>query len=361
MDSTALPEKSLPKQKVTQRDVALAANVSQSLVSLILNGAGKEASEEVRQRVLRVARELRYTPLRRRNTGAQRKHFAFLRPKVTRGHHHQEWIYDSYEQFYLDIQEEYRQVLLQEGYNLIVHDHNDSEAAKRWLQKWKVEGVFMDGGSDELVEWVKERYPLVVTRGGGRDIDRVGTDRFERIAIAIDHLYDHGHRRIAFMRLDPNVASNDLAYSEAFRTRCEALGIPTEFIDLTTYEEGAREWARQFAAFKDTGDFPTAIIGAPLHLLILQKEFMRLGIRIPQDLSLIANDNISACRFLEPALTSIDLNFRDIADNAWRVLRARIENPKRAWCRVKVLPRLIPGGSVACPRTAPLLQTGSLP
>lgn len=330
-------------RKVTQHEVASAANVSQTLVSLVLNGEGKEASEEVRQRVLQVATHLRYTPLRRRRKKKGSKLFALIRPLVIRGHHSESWIYDSYEQFYLDRQEQLRLVLKEAGYELVSYDDADMEATKQWLEKWEVAGVFLNTRHNELIDWIRMRLPAVdISRSKNRNIDCVTSDDIERVSIAFDHLHENGHRRISFLR-ESAQEENGKIYFFAYTRCCEKYGLPCDFIDVGNFEPGVEEWAQILAQDKK---FPDAIIGNPIHLLILQKHFIRLGIKVPGEISLASIDNISACRFLEPALASIDLNFPAIAETALKTLLTRIESPDRVRCKVEILPTLVPGGSV---------------
>lgn len=328
---------------MTQQEVASAANVSQTLVSLVLNGDGNEASKEVRERVLQAVRNLSYTPLRRRTKRSQNKLFAFIRPLVVRGHHSEGWIYDSLDQFYLDRQEQLRLVLKKAGYDLVSFDDAEIEVTKQWLERWDLAGVFLNTRHSKLIDWIRERYPAVeMSRSKNRHVDCVTSDDFERVAIAFDCLYHNGHRRIAYLRGSPQEEKSKL-YSTAYELCCENHGIPCEFVDVGTFEPGVGEWAQRQARQKD---FPSGVIGSPIYLLILQKHLMRLGIRVPEDISLASIDNISACRFLDPSLVSIDLNFTTIAETALRTLLARIESPGRARCKIEILPALVPGGSV---------------
>lgn len=334
--------------RITQREVAQAANVSQSLVSMVLNGDGGEASEEIRNRILQAARDLQYTPLRRRSNRKDRKLFAFIRPQVTRGHHQEEWIYDSYEQFYLDIQEQFRLALQRSGYSLITHDDSDVEETKQWLEKWDVAGVFINSLHLELIDWIKERIPVVeVTRMTDRSIDCVTSDDFERVALAFDYLYERGHRSIAYVR-SSGQAGREI-YDFAYERRCKAGGILPESIEICDFTDSLAALAQRFL---ESEDRPSALIGDPIKLLILQKHFMRLGVSVPDDVSLISIDNISACRFLEPSLVSIDLNFPAFAENALRMMQARLEDPMRARCKIEVLPSIIPGNSVGKPHVS---------
>lgn len=343
-DPDLMQEGALP-QKVTQKTIAEAANVSQSLVSIVLSGGGKEASPEVRQRILDVAKELNYTPLRQRSVKMTRKLFALIRPVVKRGHHKEDWIYDSYEQFYLDLQEQVRLVLQREHYNLISHDDSDSESTMEWLRRWNVKGVFLNSSNNALLDQIREEFPVIeLARSCHRNVDCVTSDDYERVAIAFDFLYQKGHRRIAYLGCAEQ--SERELYRYAYTECCRRNSVTEELVEVKSFNPGVLNYARAFAASKER---PTAIMADPVRLLILQKHFLKLGVSVPRDVSLLSLDNISACRFMEPALVSVDLNFPALAEHAMNTLLFRMKEPDSARFKIEVTPHLMPGGSVNPP------------
>src|SRR5690554_3285049 len=88
-------------KRPTQKSIAEAAEVSQSLVSMVLNGKTVEVAPETRARILQVAREQKYlTVSEEASKRPHRKVWAYICPLVTQGAHNEHWIYDSYIEFY---------------------------------------------------------------------------------------------------------------------------------------------------------------------------------------------------------------------------------------------------------------------
>ena len=131
----------------------------------------------------------------------------------------------------------------------------------------------------------------------------VCTDHGEGVRLALEHLHDRGHRRIA--------VTVDQFFNQAGRERLDAYhafltahGLPKlEPVMYTDLEpEGSNHRLLQLLKQE-----PTALIacGEGVALPVLH-ELQRLGVRIPEDLSLITSELSGISGWMTPELTTID-------------------------------------------------------
>ena len=72
-----------------------------------------------------------------------------------------------------------------------------------------------------------------------------------------------------------------------------------------------------------------------------------LGLRVPQDISVIGYDNVRNARFFTPALTTIHQPKDSLGETAFNMLLDRIVNKREQSQSIEVHPRLIERRSVA--------------
>ena len=74
-----------------------------------------------------------------------------------------------------------------------------------------------------------------------------------------------------------------------------------------------------------------------------------LGLRVPDDLSVVGFDGIEAAAWVDPPLTTIEQPIDEIATTAVEQLQTVIAQPGRSLPRVLLQPRLRAGGSTDAP------------
>ena len=150
----------------------------------------------------------------------------------------------------------------------------------------------------------------------------VGSDSDEGIRLAIDHLSELGHRKIAFLdgptgsmvsesRMDAykrSMEKHDLAYSNRF----------------IAYEPYSMEAASaHVAGFIDIGI--TAILcGNDTIAFGVLQECERLGMRVPEDISVIGFDDVPACEQSVPPLTTVRQDRLQLGKCCYYVLYALV-------------------------------------
>jgi DNA-binding LacI/PurR family transcriptional regulator len=121
--------------------------------------------------------------------------------------------------------------------------------------------------------------------------------------LQIEHLYELGHRRIAYAGpRDPRVADLGAIRQTHAQSAAESLGIsPLVTADIDYLLEDLPEVIRQWiddgvtavAAYND--DIAAAVVGAAI----------RMGLRVPEALSVIGHDDAPIAQIFEPQLSTV--------------------------------------------------------
>ncbi|MET9063916.1 LacI family DNA-binding transcriptional regulator [Streptosporangium sandarakinum] len=325
-----------PRPRPTIRNVAERAGVSKSLVSLVLRGS-PHVSEHRRQAVLQAARELGYRPN------------AVARSLVEgRTHLVGALVADLHNPFYAEFLDGLQESLHGDGLRLLIGNSQwdpafEDEAVGAFLEL-RVDGLVLLGiapTSETLIEATSYTPTVVVgereTDLGGVDI--VVDDDQLGVRLAIDHLVELGHRRIAHVE-GSRFSSGWFrceGYLVAMRRRALAPYIMVEQGDCT--EEGGAAAARVLLTRTPR---PTAIFAAndtvAMGVLAAAAE---LGLRVPEDLSVIGYDNTHLAGAAPISLTTVEQPRRNMGRSAAALLSDRIGDPGKASRLRQVTPRLV--------------------
>ncbi|HWL52775.1 MAG TPA: LacI family DNA-binding transcriptional regulator [Chthoniobacteraceae bacterium] len=328
-------------RKITQKDIAHEAGVSQALVSMILNGEpdGNRISNERRGKILATAERLGYRPRKKRKVKGRDKLFVFVSSPVQREEGRSPFIHSSLEGFYHRLYEQVHMAALAQGYSTMHYPADKIEELTRWLSEWEVSGIFWNHGSAQLLNWVSPRFPVVqLERALAREVDSCMADQEMLVQLALEHLHERGHRRIGYISKAPVTDYVAVQRRQAFQNASAAMeGV--EPACITAGIAGLQENLRSSRPV-------SAIIAPDLICFKIIQTLSGSGLSCPDDLSLIGIDNFQACDFSSPTLTSVDLNFKDMAGNAFSLLLARINGEESLPKKIFVTPRLIERASV---------------
>jgi DNA-binding LacI/PurR family transcriptional regulator len=200
---------------------------------------------------------------------------------------------------------------------------------------------------------IEQGTRLVFVNGGSEQlpVPSVGVD--ERLAgrMATEHLLDLGHRRIGFLAGGEFAA----ATREKAAGRAEALGTAgLDAADHVVYAEfnveGGRRALRALVEHAN-GNRPTGVICSnDLMAIGALHEAQTLGLRVPDDLSVVGFDGIDAVAWTQPPLTTIEQPIDDISHTTVEALRALVADPATSLPNYVFRPRLRLGGTTAPPR-----------
>ena len=154
--------------------------------------------------------------------------------------------------------------------------------------------------------------------------------------VATEHLWDKGHRRIAFVNnedLHRIFISRYQAYEQLLRSR---RAFNPELVVMKENEDHGFEPQLNFPDMSYAVDRlwsldkpPTAIVAANDWMAAgLYRALKKRGLEVGKDVSIVGFDNVlSVCCMLEPALTSYQIPLQEVSRHATRLLMNLIENP----------------------------------
>jgi LacI family transcriptional regulator len=182
--------------------------------------------------------------------------------------------------------------------------------------------------------------------------DRVLVDHHDGVRAAVRHLRALGHYRIALIT-GTDSARPGRAIREAFEGAAAELELPLAPEDRLIGPFDDAFGALALARLMDRRSPPTAVLagGARLTVGVLRAIRAR-GLRLPEDLSLVAYDDTDATALFTPAVNVIARNVYDIGAQAARLLLGRLaQRSANQRPRVVTIPTtLVVRGSAGPPR-----------
>jgi DNA-binding LacI/PurR family transcriptional regulator len=338
--------------RVDIRDVAKRAGVSISTVSRVTNRKGT-VNSEMTDRVWRAVRELNYQPdAQARALVSGRSHIIGL------------MVTEITNPFFPELIQRFEQLAVEAGYEVLLastaHDPvSIARSVRRVLQR-KVDGVavMMFGREAPILEELAAyAVPLVVMDGApsgiarGR-IDAVQVNYDEGICEAVTHLYDLGHRSIAFVSGPLEQTSARLrkeAFEKAMRSRQVKVRSDLVLVGDHTLEGGMAA----MGSLLSRASPPTAVICSnDLTAIGVLHGLFEAGKQVPADISVIGFDDVHIAQFMLPPLTTVRMSCTDIAQVAFSLLRHRLEPSTGRQTSRTVDTALIVRQTTAPPRSA---------
>ena len=182
------------------------------------------------------------------------------------------------------------------------------------------------------------------------EVTSVGVDERAAGRLATEHLVDLGHTRIGFVAGDAHASptrEKSVGRDDALRSAGIA---PNGYVAHGPFTvAGGRMVLREL--FRSHPEKPpTAVICSnDLMAIGVLQEAAALGLRVPDDLSVVGFDGIEAAEWTQPALTTIEQPLDVIAKTAIAALKTQISDPEQALASYVFRPRLRPGGTTASP------------
>ena len=328
---------------VTLADIARAAGTSPSTASRALSGRGY-VSAAARERLRDTANRLGYVP----NASARA-----LKQRTSRviG----VAVSDLRNPFYAELAAGIEETLRANDYQAVVisYDNADDEelAAARTFLALRAPGVIMTPvGRDAAGLFAKHGTVVVEVerRLAGGPCDSVVVDNARGAEAAVRHLFELGHRRIGILVLDTEWTTDVGRYTGYFRAHTEA-GIPVDD-GLIVRARADTDATQRIADLVDRAA-PTAIFAANN---VLAEQTWRLvrarNLRLPDDLSLVAFDDIPWMGMVEPGVTAVAQPTVEMGRRAARLLLRRLREPYADAAIEFMEPSLVVRGSTGQPR-----------
>jgi LacI family transcriptional regulator len=285
-------------RRPTIRDVAEQAGVSIATVSRVLNDRA-DVSVETRERVREVARAVGYAAdPAARGLVTQRTQLVAVVVGDNAGHRDLSLLFFGHVLAAISrrlARADYETLLLQ-PLELGLHHRFDAAIL-----------IGIDG-SDPLITdlWMRSvPYVGVDVRVGGRRNAFVGSDHAAGVRMALGHLYELGHRRIAHVAGARNtVAGADRIAAFRRETRLLGLDVPDEYIREADFSSAGGYDAA--AALLALDERPTAILAASDLMALAALQAIRDAELQPgRDVAVVGFDDIEAASLAYPPLTTI--------------------------------------------------------
>ena len=189
---------------------------------------------------------------------------------------------------------------------------------------------------------------VVVAGGRVRDYPHVHVDDQLVGRMAVQHLVDQGHRRIGMIRTsdtDGITWSSDIQRAQAWRDTLAAAGLPASDELLITETWGPDAGARGLSRLMDLPDRPTAVFAYSDEIAVAAIARARdLGIRVPEDLSVIGVDGHPMGEVLD--VSTVDQHVAEQAVAAAHIAVGLLGGTDQE-LSTTITPHLVPRGSVA--------------
>ena len=312
--------------RIRQSDIARLAGVSQTTVSLVLNGAAESAAiaESTRERVLAAAEELSYV------ADPAALSLASGRNRLLGVHTFMATfplgMSNNYYPYLAGVEEE----TAAQGYDLLLFTGSAAEpgAGPVELPRLRMaDGALLIGrrlalkGVESLLD---SGFPLVyVGRHDelGPRLPYVGTDYVTATATLVHRLHIFGHRRFVYVReLDDAVASDDRQHG--FVTGSEALGLAADDA-VVVRTDGSDITPETVTAWLEDGRTAVIAEGGTDDLAAaraVQNAAATAGVRFPDDLSLALTGEQVGHECGAPVLTGYSVPRQEMGRQAVRLL-----------------------------------------
>ena len=326
----------------TINDVAKRAGVSRSTVSLVLNKSPLVKSE-TRLLVEQVIRDMNYVPnSNARGLSARVTHnigVIFMQDYLLSGSG--KISYDNDQHIGLcsfNISNGIMSGLQGTLYGVITERFcsvAEPEELPRVIRERRVDGAIIVGApySAQFVDNMKKTgLPFVIAGVGSWEetVDSIYADPGEGTEIAVRELLAAGHRKICLLNCAPRLRSHQ-ERCRGFLRGMEQSGL--ELMDCWNIygDRNNGKCAREaFKRFWEAGNRPDGIVTANGQSATgIMSYLYEIGVRIPEDISIISYEDSSICGYAAPALTSVNIRKEELGRRAAQCLIERIQNPDK--------------------------------
>lgn len=317
-------------RKTTLKDIAEHAGVSLTAASMYMNGKAKKyhLADKTCERIKLAVEELNYVPnLHARAIASKR---TLLLGMIISS--------DIETSFWLNIMSGIEEVVAKEDYHMILsvsHDDPTKELASiRFMLNKGIDGLFIgtlptQKDNHGFLRELDKHIPVVTVNQEVEGISGAFNDNYHGGRLAAEHLYQQGHRRIAYIgttNIPRLFAFNDYLSERGIKITC--FDAATDFLDHYR-------------------DFDAAFCFSDYIALELYNQANAVGLNIPEDFSVIGYDKMEFVQFTRPLLTTIEQYKKEIGTSAGEIMIQALKagNPRQVVRKI-FKPKLVNAESV---------------
>ena len=325
-----------PDARVSLKTLAAYLNLDPTTISVVLNQVpGRSIPEATRERIRKAAIKFNYQPsflarsLRNRRTMT----VGILVPVLADGYH-------------AEVMTGIGDRLLEENYFYFIAHHRHRtdliEQYPRMLISRGAEGLIAI--DTNLVH--KLPLPVVAIAGHQRlsGVTNVVLDHHRAAELSLRHLYDLGHRNIAFMHGQPYSSDSDARWQGIVQVaRSLGLAIRPEMTihlekDLTSPELGYPVLKQLLAHHRS---FTAVVSFNDVAAIGCIRALHDSGLRVPEDVSVVGFDDIPLAVIFKPELTTVSQRLSRTGQIAAKTIIEQIEKTAEYQPEIMVEPELI--------------------
>ena len=311
------------KPKITITEISKIAGVSKTTVSRVLNNK-PDVDSETRQKILSLIEQFDYQPNAFAKAISLQKtnHVGLIIP------HNAEYVFSN--SFYTEVMHGVSVEVDRQGYYLVLCYAHEVNYLDIYRQK-RVDGfVLLSPGSYHIhiIDSLnKEGVPFVSTAriSDEGSMTYVDVDNYYGATLAMEHLIELGHKRIAYIGKPTLKSSQDRLRGYQAVMQKYNLPLHDEWMQITdnSSAEGGYSYTVKLL---QSNNIPSAIFLAnDMQAIGAINAIKENGLRVPEDISVIGFDDIPLAKYTTPALTTIRQPTFQKGVNAARLLIEMLE------------------------------------
>ena len=339
---------SKPSGHVNLRMLAEHLELSQTTVSLVLNNSpsAKSIPQETRDRVMEAAKRLNYRPnyFARSLRQSRSMSVGVLAPDLSEG-------------YFTRVMSGVVQELTRAHYFFFTACHDWKreliEQYPRMLVERAVDGFLLLNTSADHIT-VPVPIVAISAHSAVENVTNIVLDHYSAVKQALVHLYELGHRSIAFMRGPRAIPDSETRWENIQRVAHE-IGLridPAHVIRIdaagwsmkTGYHPMAPEigYKPMQALLEKSRDFTAIFCFNDIAAIGAIRALKDAGLSVPGDVSVVGFDDILSAAYSTPSLTTVHQPLFEMGQRGAQVLLERIANREKEYpAEVVMEPELI--------------------
>jgi LacI family transcriptional regulator len=334
-------------RRTSLKTLAEHLHLSPSTISYVLNDSpGRSIPDATRERIRAAAKEFKYQPsmIARTLQGKRMQTVGVLLPELGEGYHSQ-------------VLSGVGDLLMREGFfYFTVHHRHRKDLVSAYPELLRSRGVDGIVAIDtHLEEDSSLPLPTVLVAGHTHlpGVTNVVLNHHRAAELAVGHLYDLGHRKIAFMQGQPFSSDSDTRWGATMEVARD-LGLEVSD-ELTVHlEKDSHSPAISYPSIRrliqSRRPFTAVLCFNDVSAMGSIRALHEAGLRVPQDVSILGFDDIQSAEFQVPSLTTIQQPLQEMGSTAARMLLKKLHDETTPEL-IQVDPRLIVRESTAPPCT----------
>lgn len=337
-----------PSGHVNLRTLAEHLELSQTTVSLVLNNSpsAKSIPQETRNRVLEAAARLNYRPnyFARSLRKSRSMSVGVLAPDLSEG-------------YFTSVMSGVVQELTHAHYFYFTACHDwkreNIEQYPRMLVERAVDGFLLLNTPADQIE-VPVPVVAISAHSQFQNVTNIVLDHHKAVEIALLHLYELGHRRIAFMRGPRAIPDSDYRWHSIQQVAGEiglridpALVIRIDSVGWST-KTGEHPMAPQIgykpmqSLLEKTREFTAIFCFNDIAAIGAVRALKDAGLRVPEDVSVVGFDDIQSAAYATPSLTTVRQPLAEMGQRGAQILLERIAHREASYpAEIVMAPELV--------------------